>query len=250
MRKYLGNVTMDKSRQVEENSAREKLRQEFLLNWKRKMAAIKGKEHIEDMAGKYDISQSVLYLFSNDGSPPPNISPEDFKKQFKRLEVGRRWLWTVSKELERKLDKIDPDRYREDNERKRRKEQDRTQKKEKAWLDYVESQPQTLNLKIRDSVHEVLQKRQKPKELKKTAERDRLNSHVLGTRQIEQVLRYMFSDYIVSSLYAVTDAPDNQYQAITDELESMNIMMLEIDIKLRDLTELIDAKEDYLGRNT
>lgn len=249
MRKYLGNITIDQFRQVESDPAREKLRQEFLRHWRKQMAGIKGKGHLEDMTGRYDISQSVLDLFSSDGSPPPNISPEDFTKQFRKLAAGQRWLWAISGELERRLESLDPDRYREDKERNELREQERAQKKEKAWSDHLESQTQTLKPQVRESIRQALEIHQRPKELKRGASRDPLNSRILGTRQIEEVLRYLFSSNIKNPLYAVTDSPDVQYKTIADELEAMYVMIAEIDSKLCELNELIDAEEAYLGKD-
>jgi len=245
-RKYIGNITMDQSRQMEQDPGREGMRQELLKKWRGRIAESRGKRHIEDMSGQYDISQTIMYLFAKDGSPPPNIFLEDIGKQHKKLTANWRWLWAVSDELDRKLEKLDPGRYSKDKEKKRIEEQNRLEKKEKAYLDYLKDRPEALEPKVRDAIREAMQRRYKPRELKGRAARDPVNLRVLGVRQIERVLRYVFADYITNPLYAVTDGPDVQYQAISEELEAMNVMMSEIVNKLSELNELMDSSHAYL----
>lgn len=245
MRPYIANITTYKEEQIEVDSAREDMRQNLIKQYRIDRAARQNKKHAAEIIGKNSPSGAILDLFDDDGNAPVNITQISLKKQYKRMAGQLRWVMALSEELHRELEKIDPTRYHADQKIIQDRDHDLAQKKEEIYQKFISRIDQDQFPKLRKAMRDTLQSIRNAREMKQFVKRSVTDIRVIGVRQVEKALQYLFADYVIARDGPALDA-SARYDLIRKELDWLEINAVEINNKLCSLYELLQSGQAYL----
>ncbi len=247
MRKYIANITSHPGKQAEQDPACEELRSRLITEYRVQRQKAETKKHLDEISGQYDSSEVILELFDKDGLAPPNMSIEDIIKQYNRLGAQRCWMRVIEEELDKMLQKLDPERYEEEHGEREALLHDLEAKKEEVRRRYLSVEKEKERPWLREVLREALQAMRRSGEMEKLLKLEVTDARICGIRQIETALRYLFATYVTNPAYKVPEDPVMRYTVMRREADWLAITIASIDSKLLSLSELIESGQVYLS---
>lgn len=252
-RKLLGNITFYATQQVEKDPAREAMRQALRKQWRRERAKRDAVKHLARMTGNYDPFRDILFFCDAKGRLPENLYIEDMERQYRVLWGRLRWVEAIVAELHARLEYLDAGRYRREQTEKAETMQALQGERDRSYEEYMKErgdEEPLLKPKVREAIRAALRRQQNVLEMKHKLGATEMNSHLLGVRQVERMLHYLFADHIVDEKLKVPEDTALQYKAILGGLEELEVIAAEIDQKLYDFRELVDSARAYIDAET
>jgi hypothetical protein len=239
MRKYIGNITIYNSMKVESDPAREKLRLKLLEIDKKRNIKRHVDKHLDEIEGRRELSESIEWLFNDEGKLPANISAESIKAKYKILSGQLKWVKALVKEMHKKLEIIDPLQANVDKE-----ERELLEQKYEAEID--ENNKHAIDPGVCLEIHKALRMKSRAAWLKKSWEREISDTRIVGICRVETAMRYLFADYIAKPELKITDDLNARYQVIKKEADWLSVMIIDLEGKLINLREMVYASEELL----
>lgn len=249
MRRYIGNITVDKPMQVEKNPEREALRQVMIRENSHQRVTIEATRIFKEMVGENDYTDAVVYLHDDEGRTPANVHPKYVEAQMANLHKQKLWLKAIIIELDRKLKQLDNDRYKKDREDALQADAIEQQEKEKTISEATKNTTQKLSESTRLLLRDALEYIHRSKKLRRlVSHRDSSKLNILGAREIERALRHLFVEYDVDHKYDIpTDIP-TRYKNIKDEHDLLLVMEAETNNTIYRMSEVAESNKEYLKK--
>jgi hypothetical protein len=243
---HIGKTSGHKSKQKESDPEKERMRLELIAAFRKEKIGRKIRQHIEEITDEDALGESVSYLFDTEGRPPANAPLESIIKQQRNLSAQIKWLDAWSLVFERKLRDLDEERYwKEESERQRVVESDKTVRREEKGSNEVDRQDGEKG-RLLKSLEEAVKSDYRAIRLKKYLGDDDMDACVFGIRRIESGIRLVFSGY-VDDRRASDMSPDEQYELIRRQLTWIGVIAAEIRSKLTKVIEISEAALSLMG---
>jgi hypothetical protein len=247
MRQYIGNITIYNDRKVEKNPAREKLRLEMIDNAKKSIVQKKVESHLEEIAGKRDICESMLFFFDDDGNPPPNMSVETITSKYNMIKGQMRWIIALVNEMDRKLEELDPEQYKADKQIVQKLHDDYSKELESNCSHYIEENKININPDLRKEIKRALQNNIRAIQLREKMQRNISDMRIIGVNQISPTLRYLFAENMKDPEPSMLDTK-SRYRYLKKEADWLAVAIIDLEGKLLNLREMVYASHAFMDR--
>jgi hypothetical protein len=247
---YIGNITMNAKAQKHPNPVLDAKRQMLIRQYGQEGAKLDATKYIKELAGKNDIAKDIVFFFDTLDKPPRNITLDGLYNQYKHFENQYLWVQAMHKELHLKMQEIVPESYKKDM-RKRRfnrymQQIDRVESAKKIFDSSKEKILQ--NEGVKELVRQAIERGRKGRELKRHVKLKVQDMRVVGIRQIERGMTYLFAEYIVNPEQKVTLDPQKRYEIMIREADWLGVMAAEISSKLLQLADIIASAEKFMQK--
>lgn len=244
-RPRLGNIGFDRTKFAVEDPGLEEKRLEAVQISNREVIRNRASRHLRRLASEHGLDNSVRQLFDKKGRPPPHITLASMMRQYRQMEKQEGWLFAINEELHSRLKELHPVRYRFEvaslRARLRARGEARRTVYARAALD---DKTPRLAPKLAAAVGEAIRREIAPKEKAFiSADVPNESADMLGARQIQKMMKYVFYDYLPEGDTSVPDDPEAQYEylaAALNESESQRAKLQENMYELREFIESAD----------
>lgn len=245
MRKHIGNITVFRSEQTEQNPEREALRVALIKKFGIENAEMEAKKHLEEMSGKREATNAFLFLCDKQGRPPKNISMQEIINQYDTLSGQFKWMQALANELQIKLRTLDAKRFIKDQQAKEQQEKEQETTNGTLYQQYTEGKQHLLNPELQNFIRKALQKTSHSRTASQQAKKESEELRILGICQVEPALRCIFADN-QKTWNAMPEDVNEHYLLLKREADWLVAMVAELDSKRSGLRDMIKSAYAYL----
>lgn len=252
MRKRMGNITYNNAEKVVDNPAHEAARQELLAVWRRENMERRANEHLTRIVREDGIAQNITEIFGRDGRPPKNVTIGRMVRMYNKVDMQWEWINSIIIELEKHLRRLDVARFLHDKEIKHRTRQDTLKQRELNFLETLEkkNERKLLPPKVRATVLQAITIDTDRSMAKRAIGEAFLSSlDISRTKQIGEMLNYLFFDHINEEDRTVTDDFTAHYDTLSKAVPEFEIMRSDLERVKFDLQEFIESADALIAQS-
>lgn len=249
-RNTIGNVTYDNNKRKMVDPALEEQRLKLFWDARRRMVRTMAKDHLRRIVSEHGLALTIRKLFDKNGSPPKDVSLASILRLYRMLEKQEGWLSAILIELRNHLKSLDHVSYRREQAEiiatiRKRKEERMNAYVEMAQEDGMSKIPS----KVRGLISEAIQRDLSDREMRTFGKSLPIEMvDMLASRQIQKMMKYVFTDFLPPHDNTVPDDPAEQYQYLTVALNECETLLSVIRRNLYDMRELVESA-DMLSRD-